>query len=177
MNRSYLAILLAAPLASQPTLAKDGQDSAQPPELYRQLIDCRNITAATERLACYDRQTAAFEEAARKREIVISDKNAVKAAQRGLFGFTAPVGKLLGFGEDDEADAVKQIESTVAGARHTRNGWRLELEDGSTWEQNDTRNFVLSPKPGNSVRITRGVLGTYFVSVQRQRGIKMRRIN
>ncbi|MCJ2177236.1 hypothetical protein [Novosphingobium album (ex Hu et al. 2023)] len=178
MSRSYLAALVAVIMATQPARARAGEQDAPPAEPYLQLMACRAISDASERLACYDRQTAAFEEATRRREIVISDKNAVKAARRGLFGFTAPIGKLMGFGgDDDEAEEIKEIESTVTGARHTSNGWRLELEDGSTWEQNDTRDFVLSPKPGNPVKITRGVLGTYFVSVKGQRAVKMRRIN
>ena len=178
MNRSHLAIMLTATFAAHPAQAKADQPSTPPPEIYRQLMDCRTITEATERLACYDQQTAALEEAAQKREIVISDKNAVKAAQRGLFGFAAPIGRLMGFGSNgDEAEEIKEIESTVTGARHTANGWRLELEDESTWEQNDTRDFVLSPKPGNPVKISRGALGTYFVSVNGQRAIKMRRIS
>lgn len=175
-------MLLAATATSTLTppgaMAKDGPAASPPPELYRQLIDCRALADAGERLACYDRQTAALEEATRKREIVISDQNAVKAARRGLFGFTAPVGRLMGFGgDDDEAEQITEIESTVASARRTADGWRLELEDGSTWEQNDTRDFVLSPKPGNPVKITRGALGTYFVSVKGQRGVKMRRVS
>lgn len=171
-------MLLAATLTASPALSKDSQTEAPPPEIFQQLIDCRAIADSTERLTCYDRQTAALEEATRKREIVISDKNAVKAARRGLFGFTAPIGRLMGFGGDeDEAEQIKEIESTVTSARHTANGWRIELEDGSTWEQNDTRDFALSPKAGNPVKITRGVLGTYFVSVKGQRAVKMRRIS
>lgn len=179
MHKGYLVALTAAVLVSQPALAKgDKTDAPPPPEVYRQLMDCRAVADAGERLACYDRQTAVLEEATRKREVVISDKNAVKAARRGLFGFTAPIGKLMGFGgDDDEAEQIKEVESTVTGARRTGNGWRLELADGSTWEQNDTRDFVLSPKNGNAVRITRGVLGTYFVAVQGQHAIKMRRVN
>ncbi|SFG14668.1 hypothetical protein SAMN05518801_10891 [Novosphingobium sp. CF614] len=182
MGKSYVAALTAAALVSGvsgPALAGDDKaNTPPPPELYQQLMACRAVTDAGERLACYDRQIAAFSEAASKHEIVISDKNAVKAARRGLFGFAAPIGKLMGFGgEDDRAEEIEQIETTVAGVRRSAAGWRLELEDGSTWEQNDTRDFVLSPKIGNAVRISRGALGTYLVSVQGQRAVKMRRIN
>ena len=179
MHKGYLAALITVSLASPTALAAGSSaDTSPPPELFRELMGCRTIADATERLACYDRQVAAFAEAASKREIVISDKTAVKAARRGLFGFTAPIGKLMGFGgNDDDENEIKAVDSTVTGVRRTSKGWRLELEDGSTWEQNDTRNFVLSPKVGNTVHIKRGALGTYLVSVQGQRSIKMRRIN
>lgn len=177
MNKIWFAVPITAFIAFQPVAAKDTKESAPPPEVVRKLMNCRTMTDAATRLACYDQQTAALEAATRSREIVISDKNAVQAARRGLFGFAAPIGRLMGFGDDDKAEEISQIETTVAGVRRGANGWRLEFADGSTWEQNDTRDFVLSPKPGNTVRISRGALGTYFVSVQGQRAIKMRRVS
>ncbi|MCT2399675.1 hypothetical protein [Novosphingobium mangrovi (ex Huang et al. 2023)] len=176
MYKGFLAALTAALLVSQPSFAKD--DSR--PDLYRKLMDCRAMSNPDERLACYDEQTAALDEATQKREIVISDKKAIDTARRGLFGFAAPIGKLMGFGgndDEDDSDEIKEIETSVSSVRRSGSGWLLKLEDGSTWEQNDTRDFVLSPKVGNTVRIKRGVLGTYLVSVQGQRSIKMRRIN
>lgn len=176
LHKSCLAALIAMSFAAQPALARDEEGPALPP-LYQKLIDCRAVSDQAARLECYDRQTSALDEATRKREIVISDRNNLKAARRGLFGFAAPIGRLMGFGGDDnDAEQIKEVESKVAGVRHASAGWRLDLEDGSTWEQNDTRDFVLSPKIGNSAKISRGVLGTYFVSVEGQRAIKMRRV-
>jgi hypothetical protein len=153
-------------------------NSAATPELYRQLMACRMISPAEERLTCFDRQAAALDQATSRKDIVIADKEAMQAARRGLFGFAAPIAKLMGFGgNQDEADEIKEIETTVTSVGRTANGWRLDFEDGSTWEQNDTRDFVLSPKVGNEARITRGALGTYLVSVRGQRSIKMRRVN
>lgn len=178
LNKNCLIVLCALAAISQPAAAKDDKKAPlPPPDIYRQLMQCRTVIDTTARLACYDRQTAAFDEATKSREIVISDKKAVAEARRGLFGFTAPIGKLMGFGGDDDAEDIKEIESTVESVRRSASGWRLELADGSTWEQNDTRDFVLSPKVGNPVRISRGALGTFFVSVKGQRAIKMRRVN
>lgn len=147
------------------------------PEIFRQLIDCRRETDSAARLACYDLKVEALDEATRKREVVISDKHAVQEAQRGLFGFATPVAKLMGFGGNaDETEELKEVTTSVASARHTQAGWLLELADGSSWEQNDTRDFIMSPKVGNSARISRGALGTFTVSIQGQRAIKMRRV-
>ncbi|GFM29935.1 hypothetical protein [Novosphingobium sp. PY1] len=177
MRKTFLITLTAVLTISQSATAKDDEAPA-PPEVYQQLMGCRSIAEATDRLACYDRQTEVLDTATRSKEVVIADKKALKEARRGLFGFTAPIGRLMGFGgnEDDDAEAVKEIETSVSDVRHSRAGWRLDLADGSTWEQNDTRDFVLSPKVGNPVRIGRGALGTYFVSVNGQRAIKMRRV-
>lgn len=169
---------LAAALISTQVAAKDTPDTkAPPPALYSQLMDCRQIADPEARLACYDERTAALDEATRNNEVVIADKEAVKKARRGLFGFAAPIGKLMGFGgDDDDENEIKEIESTIESARKTRAGWQIKLADGSIWEQNDTRTFIMSPRSGYPVKIKRGALGTFRVSVSGQPSIKMRRV-
>jgi len=177
MGKDVMA-LLAAPLlflAPCSSHARDAQ-APVPPKEYRELMACRDIGDASARLACFDRGATQLDAATRSREVVITDRATVTSARRGLFGFTAPVGRLLGFGSNDE-DEMKEVESKVTRVGHTGDGgWRLVLEDGSIWEQTDTRSFVLSPKIGNGVKITRGALGSFFMAVQGQRGIKMRRV-
>ncbi|WP_067732888.1 hypothetical protein [Novosphingobium naphthalenivorans] len=176
MSKKFLLTLATVVIIPQSALAKD-DDKAPPPALYSQLMDCRTIADPTARLACYDAKTAALDEATRKNEVVITDKEAVKRARRGLFGFTAPIGKLMGFGGDDEDEnRIDEIESTIESARRTPGGWHIKLADGSVWEQNDTRSFILSPKPGNAVKVKRGSLGTFRVSVAGQPSVKMRRV-
>ena len=178
MNKAYLLAAAILALCSQSMAAADPREEAKDrPEPYRQLVACRELQEAQARLACYDRQVAALEQATSRHEIVIADKKAVDTAKRGLFGFAAPVAKLMGFGGSDAAgDELKAIETTVTGVRRAAPGWVIDFEDGSTWEQNDTRDFVLSPKIGNEAKIERGLLGTFTVSVRGQRPIKMRRV-
>lgn len=171
---------LAAPAAT-PAASQDNRDGS-PPAVFERLLDCRRIAEPAERLSCYDRQSAEVEEATRKRDLVISDKQTISAARRQLFGFNLRLGSLFGggrdgAGKDADPEEINEIETTVAGVRRTANGWRLQLADGTTWEQNDTRDFALSPKVGNAVRISKGALGSYLVSVQQQRAIKMRRMD
>lgn len=159
--------------------------SAGTPELYRQMVACKDIAAAAERLACYDRQVAAFDAATKTREIVIADREEVQRARRGLFGFAAPVGRLLGFGGDGGSEAasgpdreeIDKITTKVARVgRASGGGWKLTFEEAGTWEQIDTRSWVMAPRAGQSAEIERGALGSFFVSVDGQRGIKMRRV-
>ena len=173
--KTIIAIALLTPIAA--TAARKEAESPAQPELFQRLLDCRTITDNTERLSCFDRQASALDDAARKKEIVVADKQAVQQAKRGLFGFAAPVAKLMGFGgSEEDANEIKEVTTTVQSARRNPNGWVITFADNSTWEQNDTNDFVLSPKPGNEARITRGVLGTYFVSVRGQTALKMRRV-
>lgn len=176
LSKAHMSAAAVLLLISQTALAAEKSDAKQP-ETFRQVVACRTIPDAMARLTCYDQQVAALEQAASRREIVIADKQAVETAQRGLFGFATPVAKLMGFGgNDDAATELKEISTKVGGVRKTGAGWLLDFEDGSTWEQNDTRDFVLSPKVGNEALISRGALGTFTVSVKGQRPIKMRRV-
>src|SRR5262249_20970478 len=130
--------LLALPPAITAVSAADRSDDAPAqPELFRQLMDCRQIADSAARLACFDRQSAVLDEAAKKKEIVIADKQAVQRAKRGLFGFAAPVAKLMGFGgSEEDANEIKEVTTKVQSARQGANGWIIGFEDGSTWEQN-----------------------------------------
>ncbi|WP_395331649.1 hypothetical protein WBP06_02820 [Novosphingobium sp. BL-8H] len=173
--KTVMTLALLSPLPA--SAAKKAEETPPQPELFQQLMDCRAVTDSTQRLSCFDRQAAALDEATRKKEIVVADKQAVQRAKRGLFGFGAPVAKLMGFGgSDEDKGEIKEVTTTVQSARHNANGWVITFADGSTWEQNDLNDFVLSPKPGNDARITRGALGTYFVSVRGQTALKMRRV-
>lgn len=179
MRRMAFSICAAALVVAPPALArpKDKQAPAQSPEVYQSLIDCRLIADPTARLGCFDRQVAALAEATEKRDIVIADRKEIEETRRGLFGFTAPLGRLLGFGgDDDKTPEIKRIDTTVAGVGRVEGGWRLTFQEGGVWEQTDVKNFVMSPKVGQKASIIRGAFGSFFVSVNGQPGIKMRRV-
>lgn len=180
MRRALLiaaAVLITAGAAGQ---AKERAADKPPetPALFRQLTDCRAIADAAQRLACYDRQVAALDAATQSREIVIADKQQVRQARRGLFGFTAPLGRLLGIGGgDDDAEEIKRLETTVTEVRRTREGaLKLVFGENGTWEQIDTRSFGLTPRVGNKAVISKGALGSYIISVDGMPGIKFRRV-
>lgn len=171
---------VATLFGAAPAVAEDAKPAE--PELYRQMVACKDIADPAARLACYDRQVAAFATATQSRDIIIADKEEVRKTRRGLFGFAAPVGRLLGLGGDDEDEAereeIDKLETKVARVGRTADGgWRLTFEEAGTWEQIDTRGWVMSPKVGQTAVISRAALGSYLVSVDGQRGIKMRRVN
>lgn len=155
------------------------------PKLFRDLVDCRAIAADAERLACYDRQVAALARAEEAKDIVVADRAEVREARKGLFGFSVNLGRIFDFGgkgkggSDDaaEAEEIKRIDTTVTAVGRIRDGGlRLVFAEGGTWEQIDTRGFALAPRAGQKATITRGSFGSYYVSVDGQPGIKMRRV-
>ena len=162
-----------APLAANPPKMAD----MKPPQAFSDLLDCRKIADPQVRLACYDSKTAIVAEAAQKHDIVVTDRAEIRQTKRGMFGFAIPTSRLFGGGDDDKGDELNRLDSTVASARHSRDGgWVVSLTIGGTWEQTDGKALALAPKVGQKVAVTKGALGSFFVSIDGQIPIKMRRI-
>jgi hypothetical protein len=92
-----------------------------------------------------------------------------------LFGFSVPsFGGLFG---GDDRDEVRQIEAAVTRAyRNPEGGWTVRLADGSTWTQTDDSPIALGPRSGDKVVVKRGTLGSFIMNVNRQPGVKVRRV-
>lgn len=169
-----LALGTAIPNAS----ARDKDKEPQPrPALVQQLFDCRTLSDAAERLACYDKQVAGLQAAEASRDISFADRAMVKKARRGLFGFSFPkLGGLFGTDEDD-TDQVSSIETVIKSIRTDRSGRLIiTMEDGAVWEQIDTLSLPRDPKPGQKILIKVATLGSYFASINGGRSIRMRRV-
>ena len=167
-----LAVLLTPAAASA---GKPG-DSTAPPAIYTALLDCRKITDAQQRLACFDAKSEVLATATAQHSIVVTDREELRKTRRNLFGFTIPQSGLLASG-DGQDEEVKKFETTVTSARRSRGGeWIVVLAAGGTWEQTDSRELALAPKANQKVVITRGAMGTFFVSVDGQTPVRMRRI-
>jgi hypothetical protein len=144
------------------------------PQSVQQLIACRSITDSAQRLACYDRQSDALSTALAKKEVVVIDKARASAAKKSLFGFSIPnFGGLFGGNEDE----VKEISSTAARVSQDPYGaYVVTLADGSTWYQQDDAPLGLGPEKGDKIVVRRGSFGAFFLSVNGQPGIRVKRI-
>jgi len=158
---SYI-LLLSAPIAASP-----GQD------VVRSLAQCRAIADRDARLACYDRAAAAVDEAQRKKDIVILDRQEVRRAKRSMFGFSLPSIKLFGDGEDDEQ--LKQLVGTLRSATGLPGGMmRFTLDDGGTWET--TEQALVRLREGDVVTIKAGPLGSYIATAPGRRAVRVHRV-
>jgi hypothetical protein len=143
------------------------------PKPFDDVVACKSITDPLARLACYDEKVAALDEAAKKEDIILTDKAAVKEAKRGLFGFDVPKIRIFGNGED-----VEEIEATVKSVSITRAGMVLMiLEDGARWQQVDTKVLNREPRTGSVARIRKATMGSYLVSFDGGPAIRMKRLN
>ncbi|HEY6047818.1 MAG TPA: hypothetical protein VIV07_02100 [Sphingomicrobium sp.] len=143
------------------------------PAAMQALLNCRAITDATARLACYDRESGSIAQALQKKDLVVIDQERATQAKRDLFGFSVPsFAGLLGGG------ALNQIEGTVAGVgQNSDGGLTIKLSDGSLWTQTDDTPVALPPRSGEKVVVSRGTLGSYFMNVGHQPGFKVKRIS
>jgi hypothetical protein len=144
------------------------------PQSVQQLIACRSIADSAQRLACYDHQSDALSNALAKKEVVVIDKARATATKKSLFGFSIPdFGGLFGGAGDD----VKEIASTVTRvAQDPYGAWVVSLADGSTWAQQDDAPLGLGPEKGDKVVVHRGSFGAFFLRVNGQPGIRVKRI-
>ncbi|MBX9729583.1 MAG: hypothetical protein K2X31_11810 [Sphingopyxis sp.] len=162
--------------------AQDDEERRTVP-LVQQLYECRAITDPAARLACFDRQVAALSAAEESREVRIVDREAVREARRGLFGFSlSGIGNLFGSGDDDEEeeradnDVVTQIDSTLTSVARGENGRLvLALENGQRWIQTDTGRGGRTPRAGEPVVIRRGALGSFIANIGDRPGIRVMR--
>jgi hypothetical protein len=162
-------VMIAASAAS----AKAPIPTGTPAPMQR-LLACRSIQDSAQRLACFDRETAAVDQAINKRDMVLIDKQRVTQTKRALFGFSIPdFGGLFGGGGDE----VREISSTVVSASQNGYlGWTIKLADGSTWAQTEDVQLGLEPRKGDKIVVHRGTLGAFFMRVAGQPGFKVKRI-
>ena len=166
---------VAVLLASAGVLAKQPEDAPPPPQ-FNALLACRSIADSTERLACYDKNAAVIGEAVAKKDLVVFDRESVRQTKRGLFGLTIP--NLGIFGDDDDSVDIKQIDGEIVStAFNADGGYIFRLADGSRWTQMDGKPFAIPPQAGDKVVVKKGALGSFIMSVGKQPGVKVKRIN
>jgi hypothetical protein len=172
MQKAVVLAAISAMAVAVGAEAKPIPPTGTPPAV-QQLIACRSITDSVQRLACYDRQAAALDKAIATKDVVVIDKAKATATKRSLFGFSIPdFGGLFGGGDD-----IKQIDGTVAASGpNGEGGWTIKLADGSLWTQTDDAPIALPPERGDKVVIKRGALGSFFLELGKQPGVKVRRI-
>ena len=174
MSRMTISMALAGFAA----LGLAGQAAAQTmpktaaPKIFQDVLQCRAIQDANARLACYDRGVAALDTAQKTNELFVADKDAMREARRGLFGFSVP--KLKIFSGDDLGD-MDELETTIAGVSQGARGYVFTLPDGARWAQTDKR-YMDKPKVGAKIKIEKALLGSYMASINKKPGFRVERL-
>lgn len=150
--------------------------SGRPAQLER-LLGCRGLTDTQQRLECYDRETAAFEAARSRKELVVVDRQQIRSTQRSLFGLTLPrIPFLDGDGKDREASGPQQIEGTVRSVRVTREGKWVVQVDEAVWQTTEVAAFDTPPRVGSKAVIRRAALGSFVLAVEGKKALRAIRL-
>lgn len=149
-------------VTGSPGSAQSVQKKAPGNAAVAALVACRAIGNDTERLACFDREVAAFDTAVRDRKVAVVDQEDIRKTRRTLFGIALPRIKL--FGDADEATPeIKEVTAVIRSTSEGEGGRIVfTLEDGAVWAQTDDYPVFRFVKPGQKVTIKRGSFGSYF---------------
>lgn len=153
-------VVLAGPALAAPP-------SAASPKVVQTLLDCRKVADDAARLACFDKAAAAVDAATSSGDLVAIDRAQRHAARRQAFGFALPTLDFLDHGEKGEG--ADRITANVAEAHEDGTGhWVVRLEDGAVWVQTEAQMLGRTPRKGSTVVITKGMMGSYFMTIDGQ---------
>ncbi len=173
-TRARLGLVLfvaAAAAFATPAAAQENRAGA-----LQRLTDCRKLTDAAQRLACYDQAVDSFDQAEAKGDIVVVDREQARTVRRQAFGFNMPSLSLFDRGE--APDKVDTVTLTIESASRLPNGkWLLRLEGGQVWRQIDTAELNRLPKAGGTVTIKAASMGSYKLSTGGATTIRVHRDN
>lgn len=181
MTRAWTTVIVVGSLAlsGSAASAKDGrEDGRAPPRsaATAKLAACRAITADAERLACYDREVAAFDVAVRDRKVAVIDQEDIRKTKRTLFGIALPSIKLFGDADKDEPE-IRQVVGVIKATRQGEGGRIVfTLEDGAVWAQTDDYPVFHAVKPGQKVTIKKASFTSYFADFEKAVTVRAKRL-
>lgn len=152
----------------------NGAEPARRPALFQAVTDCRKLAQDAARLACYDKAAAGLDEAEAKGQVVVIDRDQVKAVRRQSFGLTLPAFTLFNRGtKEDQVDRVT-IELARAYQDSSRR-WVMVSTEDVVWAQTDDESINIEPHKGSTVAIRKAALGSFFCNVEGQRAVRCER--
>lgn len=146
-------------------------------EYVEGLRACQAIAEPGARLACYDAAAGRMVAAAEQGEVRVVDREDLERTRRRLFGFALPDLGLFGGKDGGEDEELDMLESTITGVSRTGDdAWLITIEEGSVWEIRNAPMRFSRPKPGDKVVFKRAAMGSYFIRVGGQLGVKGTRL-
>ena len=172
IRTSALALAVSGLASASPGAAQEGDPGRS--DMLAELQSCRSILVPMERLACFDRASATLVAARDSGDVRLVDRAEIQQTRRGLFGFTLPKLEIFGSGTGEEMD---MLESTITGVgRYGRNGYRIQIEEGSVWQIDSAPSRLRTPRPGDQIVLKRASLGSFFIRIAGQIGVKGKRV-
>lgn len=142
---------------------------------------CGKLSDASAKLACLERTSGALVGAVDSGDIRLVDRAEREKTRRGLFGFS--LGRL--FGGDGEKESGKgelaEMETLVSIVTEVRQidrkTYQFRIQEANAlWQINEAPSRFIGPKVGEKVEFKRAAMGSYFIRVGKQIGVKGKRI-
>jgi len=179
--RAAMSVTMLATALAFATVAAAQDEGAPRTDHVGALKDCRAITDPAQRLACYDGAVAQVVAATEAGDLRFVDREDVRQTRRRLFGFSLPNLGIFGGGDDEREEHEEQmdmLESRITSVRYlSQNSFTFRIEDGdAVWQVNEAPSRLRQVRVGAPVVFKRAALGSYFVRIDGQMGVKGRRI-
>jgi hypothetical protein len=172
MIKLTYALMLAA-ICTPSAYASEREDVR--PKVYTDIVACRSVTDAAERLQCFDAATKALETATTNRQVVMLDQGDVQKTKKSLFGFALPNIRFFGESAEDQANEFKEIEGELANVQALPYGmYQFTIEDAGTWQTTEGTSAFL--KNGKKFKIKRAAFNSYLLVVD-NKGIRVKRVS
>lgn len=177
--RKHITIAVACAAVALATPAAADERKPSESEYLQALRSCQQIAEGSARLACYDAAVGRVVAATEEGEVRIVDREDVERTRRRLFGFSLPDIGIFGGGkgEDEEDEELAMLESTITSARRNGDDWVFTIaEGGAVWQIQNPPMRLAGLRTGDKVVLKKAALGSYFIRVNGQTGVKGSRI-
>lgn len=181
MRRAKLVACLTLALGA--AFAARAETSGAPTD---SVYACAAIPEDAARLACFDSAVAELRSKEQAGLIQTVDVAKIKEIERDAFGFSMPSLPAL-FNRSNasgktsqEAESIDEITVGVKSARIQGVTGRaiVVLENGQTWEQNDTTSLnAMSLRKAKEARVRKAALGSFMMSVDGGKAFRVKRVN
>lgn len=160
---------LAVPAAAQDL-------DAPGPDYLAALRACQALPDDTARLQCFDRAVGTVIAATDAGDLRLIDREAMRDTRRRLFGFSLPRIGLFGGGQGDEEMEI--LESTITNVRFQRSdAFTFRIAEGdAVWQVTNAPARLRRPEVGDKVEFKKASMGSYFIRIDGQIGVKGQRI-
>ena len=163
-----LALAIASPALAKPSL------SASRTAVAQAIDDCRKVADRDARLECYDKAADAFDQAQAAGQVVVVDREQVRAVKRQAFGFNMPAVNLFSHGPKEEQ--IDKINFTLASAHQDLEGrWVMTTDENTVWRQIDSNELYKPPHAGSAMAVRKASLGSFFCNVDGQPALRCTR--
>jgi hypothetical protein len=138
------------------------------------ILSCASETDDARRLDCYDREIAYLLRDGMT--IPVIAPRVARAQLEDEFGMRGVVLHNAIKNRQKTNPRIEKLEATVAKVAPNTNGrMQFELQNGQVWEQTQGSS-VFFVKPGDAVSFTRGTLGSFWLTTEQRRTVRVRRL-